>query len=515
MKARLTGFSKALIAFVVMGALFGVYKYFQGNGVLESIAPKSKSETASNSTSNSSSDKGDVLKVGVVTWGGYAGGQYFNEGFKASEQSRYFKDYGIKVEFIVNDDFLPSREAWKADKVDVLWGTADSFPIESASMAEFKPKVIFQADWSRGGDAVVVRRGINKVNDLKGKKIAFAFGTPSHTFLLWLLEAGDMSQKDITPVETQSAVEASTFFKSGKVDAAVVWSPDDEDCIKNVSGSKILKSTKEASNIIADIFFVKEKFLEKHREVLVKFVEGFLRGAAEINTSDEAKKKAAKILSQGLNVPEEFAYKAINNVRLATHGDNKRFFGLDKEGNPVTGESLYLNMGQKYQALNIAQGKIPEWRNVSDISIIGDILLKGNENNAEGVASFTAPTKDLETKESFSTKRVTITFPTGSSTLDDNSKYIIQMKFGEVAKSFAKARIRIEGNTDNVGSDKLNQKLSHSRAKSVADFLIKEYNFDPNRFIIVGNGPSKPIDSNTTTDGRAKNRRTDFELIGE
>lgn len=509
-QVKLTIFAKLAIVFVVMGGLFGLYKIGQSTGVLDKVAPKSKTE----SQGIFSNDK-DTLRIGVVTWGGYAGGQYFNEGFKASEESRYFKEYGIKVEFIVNDDFVPSRDAWKADKVDVLWGTADSFPIEASAMSEFNPKIIFQADWSRGGDAIVVRRGINKVNDLKGKKVAFASGTPSHTFLLWMLNAGDMTQQDIIPVETDSAVQAATFFKAGKVDAAVVWSPDDEDCVTNVSGSRSLKSTKEASNIIADIFFVKDSFLQSHREILSKFVEGFLRGAAEINTSEEAKKKASKILATGLNVPEDFALKAINNVRLATLGDNKRFFGIDRLVKGVTGEDLYTSMGQTFQSLNIAQGKIPSWRNISDSSLIAEIELSGPENEAEQAVSFAAPTKDLETKEAFSTKRITITFVSGSSELDDNNKYIIQSKFGDIAKSFSHARIRIEGNTDNIGSDEMNKALSFKRAKAVADFLVGEYGFDSNRFIIVGNGPSKPVASNDTPGGRSQNRRTDFELISD
>lgn len=48
-------------------------------------------------------------------------------------------------------------------------------------------------------------------------------------------------------------------------------------------------------------------------------------GAAELNQSDANKKKAAGILAAGLKMPEDFCYNAINNVRLATHGDNKNF----------------------------------------------------------------------------------------------------------------------------------------------------------------------------------------------
>ena len=82
-----------------------------------------------------------------------------------------------------------------------------------------------------------------------------------------------------------------------------------------------------------------------------------------------------------------------------------------------------------------------------------------------------------------------------------------------IAKGFSGTRIRIEGNTDNVGSPATNKALSLKRAQSVVNFLVKEYRFDKNRFIVVGNGSTKPVADNATADGRAKNRRTDFELL--
>jgi outer membrane protein OmpA-like peptidoglycan-associated protein len=55
-------------------------------------------------------------------------------------------------------------------------------------------------------------------------------------------------------------------------------------------------------------------------------------------------------------------------------------------------------------------------------------------------------------------------------------------------------------------------KLSRARAEAVAHFLIGK-GFDRNKFDVVGNGPDKPVASNDTEEGRAKNRRTDFEII--
>jgi OOP family OmpA-OmpF porin len=59
-----------------------------------------------------------------------------------------------------------------------------------------------------------------------------------------------------------------------------------------------------------------------------------------------------------------------------------------------------------------------------------------------------------------------------------------------------------------VGSRETNVRLSRARADAVAQFLVSK-GFDKNKFDVVGNGPDKPIASNDTDAGKAKNRRTD------
>jgi len=54
--------------------------------------------------------------------------------------------------------------------------------------------------------------------------------------------------------------------------------------------------------------------------------------------------------------------------------------------------------------------------------------------------------------------------------------------------------------------------LSEKRAQSVVDYLVSEYNFDKNRFIVVGNGP-KNAKNDGVNGSSEKYRRTDFELI--
>lgn len=71
--------------------------------------------------------------------------------------------------------------------------------------------------------------------------------------------------------------------------------------------------------------------------------------------------------------------------------------------------------------------------------------------------------------------------------------------------------VSIIGHTDNVGSEQSNQTLSEKRAEEVKNFLIK--NLVPiEKIISKGMGESKPIDTNDTKVGQAKNRRVEFIL---
>ena len=110
------------------------------------MAQKAKTETGNGGGGGlfggGSSSSSDAIKVGVVTWGGYIGGQYFNEGFAANTNSRFYKDYGFKVDFKILDDPTASRNAWKNDEVDLLWATVDALPTEMSALAQYDPKIV-------------------------------------------------------------------------------------------------------------------------------------------------------------------------------------------------------------------------------------------------------------------------------------------------------------------------------------------------------------------------------------
>jgi OOP family OmpA-OmpF porin len=69
------------------------------------------------------------------------------------------------------------------------------------------------------------------------------------------------------------------------------------------------------------------------------------------------------------------------------------------------------------------------------------------------------------------------------------------------------------GHTDGIGSDAYNDKLSVRRAESVKAYLVSK-GIEPNRVYTEGKGKRQPVADNKTTEGRAKNRRVEIEVVG-
>jgi outer membrane protein OmpA-like peptidoglycan-associated protein len=106
----------------------------------------------------------------------------------------------------------------------------------------------------------------------------------------------------------------------------------------------------------------------------------------------------------------------------------------------------------------------------------------------------------------------TILFETGKAKIQQRSFKLLDEVASVLAKNPALGPILIEGHTDNKGSRAMNVDLSQRRAKAVLEYLVGK-GIDRKRLSAKGFGFDRPITSNATPLGRAKNRRVEFRLI--
>ncbi|RTZ67114.1 MAG: hypothetical protein DSZ29_01545 [Aquificaceae bacterium] len=103
-----------------------------------------------------------------------------------------------------------------------------------------------------------------------------------------------------------------------------------------------------------------------------------------------------------------------------------------------------------------------------------------------------------------------IRFKTGS-TIVTRSSYRVLNKIAAIAKRCDDFNLQIHGHTDSIGNAEKNEKLSYGRAFTVVKYLASKH-IGLNRLEALGHGASKPIASNRTKRGRAKNRRIEITM---
>ncbi|WP_339836044.1 OmpA family protein [uncultured Maribacter sp.] len=127
------------------------------------------------------------------------------------------------------------------------------------------------------------------------------------------------------------------------------------------------------------------------------------------------------------------------------------------------------------------------------------------------VANAGCPEVTEEVQKQLNDYARTILFDTGKSSIKAESTSVM-VDIITILKEYPTAKFTVEGHTDSVGSEKLNQSLSESRALSVKEFLVDK-GIEEFRLSAVGYGESKPMATNNTRAGRTQNRRVEINLV--
>jgi outer membrane protein OmpA-like peptidoglycan-associated protein len=130
------------------------------------------------------------------------------------------------------------------------------------------------------------------------------------------------------------------------------------------------------------------------------------------------------------------------------------------------------------------------------------------------ISTVTPMGEEREIKE----ERITITlseeaihFDFGSAEIKEENFPILD-RIAAIIRNNPGCRVEINGHTDNVGDEERNMELSKKRAESVKKYFIEKSGLSEEIFTTKGFGETKPIASNATPEGRAKNRRVEIIL---
>jgi NitT/TauT family transport system substrate-binding protein len=502
---RLTPFAKAFIVVVVLG----VGSFIAWHRLSRKGAEPQASAAAQEQPAKAQPKGPKRIVVGVNDFGGAYPGIVANDGALPGPSSR-FTAAGLDVEVKLIRGSKERLAAFDSGEVDVMLLTLDYLanlvPVYQDKGVPLR--AFLMADWSRGNLGIVSKPAIKSIEGLKTAKIATTRNTPTHYLLLSLLKKSNLTPAEIEDVKgnlvfATKTPQAGEMFKRGEVDAVAIWEPHLSQAMAEGKG-RLLVSTATATNLVADVLFAREDFLKTHEAEINAFVRAWFEGVSALQRDPEA---GVATIAKAFNQSADETRSVLGKIKPATFADNRAFFGLERE------RCSYLAQFDDAARFWLREKVITRVADAGPTRWLKALEAVQADHRAEQIVEtyhFDAGPK--AGVDPLLTKSVSIYFASGDATLGPNARKLVDT-FADTLAEFGNAYIRVEGNTDSVGSRAANVALSKKRAGALVDYLVAQHNLDRARFRAVGNGPDKPVGDNAIETGREANRRTDFAII--
>jgi outer membrane protein OmpA-like peptidoglycan-associated protein/ABC-type nitrate/sulfonate/bicarbonate transport system substrate-binding protein len=532
---KLTPLSKFLIAGILVGS--GVTAYRTYGDLLQAGAEPLQAAAAASASSaplsavaagapsaqpmqvkTAAGPLNRPVRVALSQWPGHMALVVGAGGLKTQPGSIAAKE-GLDLEIVFIEDAPSKNKALQSGDVDFVWQTVDELPIALSGYRaqNIDAKAFLQIDWSRGGDACVASREVQKVEDILGRKSAVLMFSPDHTVFEFMVTNSRLTREQVAEVRkaTKFSMDDFTYarvlFEKREIDVACLWEPDVTLALASRPGAHRLFSTADATELVADVLFTKKEFLDQHMDVAQKLARTWFAAAAE---GDRDKPAAAKLISTvASRFRDELGYEktlaALSWAKWTDLSDNVKMFGLD--GSAPAFDRVYNQADGIW--INYPEAEIKD--RFAPVVLRDDRAVKAIWEAAGKPMAKVAEAFEPElakTGAALFTKPVSITFASGSNELSAEAISLINQQVLPQLQIAGGMYARVEGNTDSIGDFAANQALSEQRAAAIVTYLVSR-GIPPERLVARGNGHAVPVATNKTPEGRALNRRTDVLFI--
>ncbi len=269
--------------------------------------------------------------IGSSGWTGFAP-------LSLAEKAGIFKKNGVDATI----KFIPQKDrhlAIASGDVQCAATTVETFVIWNANGVPITQVV--QLDKSYGADGMAVRKGINKISDLKGKTVAAsAPGTAPYFTLAWMLKKNGLSVKDVKIVNLEPAAAAQAFV-TGQNDAAMTYEPYLSTVRDKPEAGKIIATTLDYP-MIMDTFGCTPKFIKENPKAVQAMVNSYF-DALEMIKKEPA--KSHEIMGSVVKQTGEQFAKSAAYLRWQDREANKKFFAGEIQGFSKEAAELLLELG--------------------------------------------------------------------------------------------------------------------------------------------------------------------------
>ncbi|WP_407074504.1 putative urea ABC transporter substrate-binding protein [Pseudomonas sp. RTI1] len=194
-----------------------------------------------------------------VCWTIYAGWMPWEYAGAQGIVDKWAKKYGIKIDVTQINDYVESINQYTAGQFDGCTMTnMDALTIPAAGGVASTALIV--SDFSNGNDGIVIKGTGKKVTDLKGMRVNLVELSVSHYLLARALDTVDLSEKDLTVVNTSDA-DISAAFNTDDVKAVTTWNPMLADIKAKPGVTEVFDSSKIPGEIM-DMMVVNSQTLK-------------------------------------------------------------------------------------------------------------------------------------------------------------------------------------------------------------------------------------------------------------
>ena len=221
---------------------------------------------------------------------------------------------------------------------------------------------------------------------------------------------------------------------------------------------------------------------------------------------------------------EQARVKTLQTDSTGTHSNlndcNLKVANLEKEKSGIQNDLQNLSSSSQTAIENSKMTIEEQAKRLKDLQNLiqsqKDILNKLKKTVADALINFKPDELSVELKDGrlYVSLQEKLLFKSGSAVVDPKGKEALQ-KLASVLNVTKDISVMIEGHTDNVpisGKYEDNWSLSTARSTAIVRILTSESTVDPSTIIAAGRAEFYPVADNTTTEGKAKNRRTEIIL---
>jgi NitT/TauT family transport system substrate-binding protein len=202
---------------------------------------------------------------------------------------------------------------------------------------------IFQLDKSYGADGMIVKPGINKISDLKGKTVAASSpGTAPYFTLAWMLKKNGLSVKDVKVVNLEPQAAANAFIAgTSELDAGMTYEPYLSGVRAKPEAGKIIATTLDYP-MVMDTFGCTPKFLAENPKAAKALADAYFDALAMIKSDP---KKSFEIMGADVKQSGEQFEKSQAFLRWQDRAANQKFFAGEHASFSKEAAELLLEAG--------------------------------------------------------------------------------------------------------------------------------------------------------------------------